>query len=159
MINLLDSLYYQLKKDEIEKASTILKRIDIDTIFQNLSKLCWKYNIQWEVVIKTNYILKLKLRGNYQIILFKYHKIEMVSLEEIESFMNELDEINANKGFYITTGEFIRRNNGSNKLSLNKKDLILEDNFNFIKNNLGLKGRANEDFKIKKFNFYKYLPK
>jgi hypothetical protein len=159
MQTILDSLYFQLKKDEIEKASTILKMIEIDTIFQNLSKLCWKYNIQWEIIFKTSDTLNLKLRGNTQIVMFKYHRVDMVCLEEIDFFMNQLDENNANKGFYITTGEFARKNKRPNKIIFNKKDLILEDSFIFIKNNLGLKGKADNDFIIKKLNFLKYLPK
>lgn len=159
MVNILDSLYYQLKKDEIKKASTILKKIDIETIFENLSKLCWKYNIQWETIIKTNYLLKLKLTCHNQIVMLKYHKTDMVTLEQIDSFLNELDKTKANKGFYITTGEFERKNKNNHRISLKKKDLILEDSFIFIKNNLGLIGRAKDDFTIKKLNFYKYLPK
>ncbi|MFL0268541.1 hypothetical protein [Candidatus Clostridium radicumherbarum] len=159
MANILDSLYYQLKKDEIEKASTILKMIDIETIFQNLSKLCWNYNIQWETIIKTNYLLKLKLSGHNQVVMLKYHKTDMVTLEQIDLFLNELDKTKANKGFYITTGKFERKNKKNLRFSLNKKDLILEDSLIFIKNNLGLIGKAKDDFMIKKLNFYKYLPK
>lgn len=159
MVNILDSLYYQLKKDEIEKASTILKMIDIETIFQNLSKLCWNYNIQWETIIKTNYLLKLKLSGHNQVVMFGYHKTDLVTLEQIDLFLNEIDKAKASNGFYITTGKFERKNKRNNKFSLKKKDLILEDSFIFIKNNLGLIGRAKDDFMIKKINFYKYLPK
>ncbi|MFL0246487.1 hypothetical protein [Candidatus Clostridium stratigraminis] len=158
MVNILDSLYYQLKKDEIEKASTILKMIDIETIFQNLSKLCWNYNIQWETIIKTNYLLKLKLSGDNQVVMFKYHKTDMVTLGQIDLFLNELDKTKSNKGFYITTGKFERINRKNLKVNLKKKDLILEDNFIFIKNNPGLIGRAKDDSMIKKINFYKYLP-
>jgi hypothetical protein len=159
MLALLGSLYRQLKKEEIEKASTILKRMKIDTILQNLSKLCWKYNIQYEIIFKTNDTLSLKLSGNTEIVVFKYHKVEVVYREEVDFFLNELDENNANKGFYITTGEFATKNKSSIKSMPYKKDVILEDGFTFIKNNLGIKGRAEKDFKINKLNFFKYLPK
>jgi hypothetical protein len=158
MVNILDSLYYLLKKDEIEKASTILKRIDIETIFQNLSKLCWNYNIQWEIIIKTNYLLSIKLMGLNQVIMLKYHKTDFVTLEQIDLFLNEIDKTKANKGFYITTGKFQRKNKKNHTINLKDKDLILEDGFIFIKNNLGLIGRAKDHFTIKKLNFYKYLP-
>lgn len=158
MLALLDSLYYQLKKKEIEKASTILKRMKIDTILQNLSKLCWKYNIQCEIIFKTNDILSLKLSGNTEIILFKYHKAEVVYRKDVDFFMNELDRYNANKGFYITTGEFEFKNKSSIKSLFCKNDVILQDCFAFIKNNLGLKGKVEKNFKTIRLSLFKYLP-
>lgn len=159
MVSLLDSLYYKLKKDEIEKASNILKMMKIDTILQKLSKLCWKYNIQCEIIFKSNKILYLKLIGNKEIVLFKYHIVEMVHKKNLDFFMNELDERNARKGFYIATGWFENNNKSSIISMFNRNDVILEDGFTYIRNNLGLKGKAESDFEINKLNFYKYLPK
>lgn len=159
MFLLLDSLYHELKKEEIEKASTILKMMKIDTILENLSKLCWKYNIQCEIIFKTSKILSLKLSGNKETVMFKYHKTNMVYRKDVDSFMDEMDENYVSRGFYITTGGFAKKNKSSIKSKFYKNDVILEDSFTFIKNNLGLKGKAEKDFKINKLNFFKYLPK
>lgn len=159
MLTLLDSIYYMLRREEIERASTRLKRIKTDTILQYLAKLCWKYNIQYEVIVKTSDVLTMKLSGTKETVVFKYHKSCRVSKEEVDCFMNELDENRAYRGVYITTGEFEVNNKNFFKSLFLKKDILLEDNFSFIKANLGLMGKTIRNFRLKNLNFYKYLPK
>ena len=158
MFTLLDSIYYKLRREEIEKASTRFRRIKTDTILQNLTKLCWKYNIQYETIIKTSDLLTIKLTGIKETVVFKYHRCVMVSKEEVDFFLNELDENRANKGVYITTGEFESNSAKLLKSVFSKRDIIMEDNFTFIRGNLGLRGKAIKNFKIDKLNLYKYLP-
>lgn len=156
---LFDSLYWLLNGKEIHKASTILKRIRIETIFQRLSKLCWNYNIQCETIIKTNNLLILRLIGPKETILFKYHKAEVILRCEIDIFLNEIDENYATRGYYISTGIFEKYGNESIQNLFRKKDLITESGKAFITNNLRGFGKAGENFTLNRINFIKYLPK
>jgi hypothetical protein len=158
MITLLNDLYFKLKKDEIERAYTILKLTKIDTMLQSLSKVCWKNNIEYKIIIKTSSSVSLVLRGYYETVLFKYHKAEMVSKEEIDFFMNLMDDNRAEKGVYITTGNFdFQRQSTLRNFITYKKDIILQDGVAFIKSQLGLKGNS-ENLKADKIDFFKYLP-
>ncbi|ERI94233.1 hypothetical protein HMPREF1982_01245 [Clostridiales bacterium oral taxon 876 str. F0540] len=158
MRTLLDSVYYKLRREEIEKASTRFRRIKTDTILKNLSKLCWKYNIQYEIIIKTRDILVIRLTSVRETVVLKYHNCSMVSSKEIDAFMNELDEVEANRGIYITTGYFETRERQSFKNLFFKKDILLEDGLTFIKGQLGLTKKTIDSFKISKLDFFKYLP-
>lgn len=158
MVTLLNELYYKLRKEEIEKAHIILKMIKVETILQSLTKLCWKYNIQYEVIIKTKDTLTIKLRGNREIVVFKYHKADMVLRENIDSFLSELDKNKAHKGIYLTTGKFEKLSGLKNRVLVLSRDCMLEDSFSFIKRHLGLKGRVLVKFKEDNLDFFKYLP-
>lgn len=158
MLTLLDSIYFKLRKEEIEKACTKFKRIKIDTILQSLTKHCWEYNIQYRIIIKTSSLLTIKLSGNRETVVFKYHKADMVRKKETDFFMSELDEHSASKGFYVTTGRFEKKEKNISRKKFLKKDVILEDGFTFIKGQLGVKGTALSSFQVDKFNFFKYLP-
>ncbi len=158
MRKLLSRIYYELRKEEICKASTRFKRIKIDTILQSLTKLCWKYNIQYEIIIKTSDVLIMKLIGVQETVVFKYHKTNMVVKEDIEFFMNELDEKKAQRGVYISTGEFQKVEGSILKSLFLKKDCMLEDSTAFIKRHLGMRGTAAKNFKTDRLNFFKYLP-
>jgi hypothetical protein len=158
MLALFDTIYYNLRREEIEKASIRLKRIKIDTILQRVAKLCWKYNIQYEIILKTNEMLIIKLIGNIETVAFKYHKTDMVLRKEVDFFLSKLDEIRASKGVYITTGEFERIEKYRVRNIFSKKDCILENKLAFIKKHLGLRGKAANELKIDRLKFYKYLP-
>jgi hypothetical protein len=155
MVTLLNKIYYKARKEEIEKANIRFRIIKIDTIMESLIKLCWKYNLQYEVIIKTNDMLTIKFIGNQEAILLKYHKTDMVLKEAVDFFMNEIDENRANKGVYITTGKFEK---SFKQGMISKNDCVLEDGFTFIKRHLGIKGKAVKAFKIENLNFFKYLP-
>jgi hypothetical protein len=158
MLTLLNKVYYQLRKEEIQKASTRFKMIKIDTILQILTKICWKYNIQYQLMIKTSDMLTIKLIGNKETVIFKYHKTDKVLRDDVDFFMNELDENKARKGVYLTTGRFEKLKGLRCRNLVVKKDCILEDNFTFIKRHIGIRGKAVRKFKIDKLNFFKYLP-
>lgn len=158
MFTLLDGIYYRLRKEEIEKANIIFKKIKIDTILKNLTKNCWEYNIQYETIIKTSSVLIIKLVGMKETVVFKYRKTDMVTKTDMELFMSELDENRAKKGVYITTGRFEERKNMSIKDWILKKDIIFQDNFTFIKKQLGLKGKAIKNFNEENLKFFKFLP-
>lgn len=154
----LDFIYYGLRKKEIEKAFIKIKRVKIDTILQTLTKLCWKHNIQYEVFIKTSDLLIIKLIGHKEMILFKYHKATIVARNDIDAFMNLVDENKASKGIYITTGEFSAKRKINHKSLFSKRDIIFEDGSQFIRRQLGLKGMASDAFKGSKLKFFKYIP-
>lgn len=158
MITLLNHLYYKLKKDEIERAYTILKLTKIDTMLQSLCKVCWKNNIEYKIIIKTSSSVSILLRGYCETVLFKYHKADMVSKEEIDFFMNLVDDNKAEKGVYITTGNFdFQRQLSFRSFIAYKKDIMLQDGVTFIKNQVGFKGNS-ENLKADKIDFFKYLP-
>lgn len=154
----LDFIYYKLRKEEIERAFVKLKRIKIDTILQNLTKLCWKHNIQYEIFIKTSDLLIIKLIGHKERVIFKYHKTNMVSKNDMDIFMNLVDENKAAKGVYIATGEFSERRKVSLRSLLFTRDIILEDGSKFIKRQIGIKGKSVDVFTRSKLNLFKYLP-
>lgn len=158
MRTLLNKVYYKLRKEEIERASTRFKRIKIDTILLILTKICWKYNIQYEIMIKTSDMLTIKLIGNQETVMLKYHKTDMVLKDDVDFFMNELDENKAHKGVYLTTGRFEQPKGFRCRDLVIKKDCMLEDSFVFIKRHIGIRGKAASNFKIDKLNFFKYLP-
>lgn len=158
MFTLLDSVYYRLKKEEIIKGYIKLKKIETAHILQSLTKTCWKYNIQCNTLIKTYNILIVKMTGMTETVVFKYHKTNLVSKDEIDFFMNELDINKAHKGVYITTGLFRELDTFSSRRLLLKKDVMLIDRYAFIKEQLGLTGKSLEVINADKLKFYKYLP-
>jgi hypothetical protein len=155
---LFNHIYCSVRRKELEKAIAQVKKINVDTILQRLTKLCWKNNIQYKVLIKTREVLIMELIGSHQLVLFKYHKSELVSREEVDFFMGSIDENKAEKGVYITTGVF----EGKNKIICERKscrrDVILEDCFSFAKAHIGIRGKAVRDFRPNKLNLFKYLP-
>jgi hypothetical protein len=158
MRTLLNKIYYELRKEEIERASTRLKRIKIETILQCLTKLCWKNKLQYEVILKTSDLLIIKMIGNRETVLLMYHKADIVLRSEIDSFMNQLDENRAQRGGYITTGKFQNTGRVHRKRLSFKKDCVLEDSTAFIKRHIGIKGKAASRLRINTLNFFKYLP-
>lgn len=147
-----------MRKDEIDRAVFKLKKIEIEDVLQGLTKICWKYNIQYHIIIKTHNTLIIKLRGTKETVVFKYHITNLVLRNEIEHFLNDLDVNKAQRGVYITTGEFEFRERFSIKKLLSKRDIILEDNFDFIKSQLGMSKKAYYSFNADKLKFHKYLP-
>jgi hypothetical protein len=148
-----------IRKDEIKKGKMMLRKVNIDTVFNTLTKDCWKNRIQYETILKNDSFLIIKLIGRRQKIIFKFHKADMVFIEDYEKFLGFIGNHNASKGIYICTGVF------EGKV---EKDLVvnfplinnvkIEDGFHFIKRQLGLGGKAIEVFKSNKLSFLVYLP-
>jgi hypothetical protein len=157
MADFIKELYCKLKKEEIEKVQFILKLTKIDTILENITKVCWKNNIEYKVIIKTINSATLVLFGYSETVVFKYHKAEMVSKEELDFFMYLVDMNKGAKGIYITTGSFQYARRFLLRDLIYKKDIILIDGIDFIKGQFGLKGSAQE-LSGNKIDFFKYLP-
>lgn len=158
MFTLLGEIYCKLRRKEIERALLKLRKIEVDDIFHGLTRACWKYNIQYTIIIKKYDMLIIKLIGEKEIVVFKYHIIKLVSKDEMDIFMNELDTNRAQRGIYITTGKFEVRERFSIKNIFLKKDVLFLDNLDFIKSQLGLRKKAFSYFKADNFIYFKYLP-
>ena len=145
-------LYLKIRKDEVEKAKAKLKKMNIDIIFQCLTKECWVYGVQYDVVIKTQDYFIIKLFGRKKDVLIKYHKTDLVFIEDYNRFLYEVNLNQAQKGIYITTGVFDFR---ISRFFYNK--IIIEDNIHFIKYQLGFHENTQKVFYRKKIKFFKYL--
>lgn len=145
-------LYLKLRKYEVEKAKAKLKIMNVDIILQCLTKNCWRYGVQYDVIIKTQDYFIIKLFGTRKNVLIKYHKTDIVFLEDYNRFLYEINLNESQKGIYITTGIF----NFKMSKFLNNR-MILEDNIHFIKYQLGFSGTTQEVFYRKKIKFFKYI--
>jgi len=146
------TLYQKIRKSEVEKAKARLNKMNIDIIFQCLTKDCWGYGIQYDIVIKTEDYFILKLFERRKDVLIKYHKTDLVFLEDYNRFLYELNLNKAQKGIYITTGVFDFR-----KYNFFYNKVIIQDNMDFIKYQLGFYGTTKEVFHKKRIKFFKYL--
>lgn len=145
-------LYLKIRKNEVEKSKAKLKRMNIDIIFQCLTKDCWGYGIQYDVVIKTEDYFIIKIFGSKKDVLIKYHRTDMVFLEDYNRFLYEMKLNNSQKGIYITTGVFDFK---MSRLFYHK--IITEDNIHFIKYQLGFSATTQEVFYKKRIKFFKYF--
>lgn len=157
MWGVLYRLYYKLRKKEIEKAKVRLKKMKIDTILQCLTKECWKYGIQFELIIKTNEYFTISLLGRKKRFLLKYHNSDMVFFEDFNKFVFDVEMSGPSKALYITTGVFepkiIKQHSGM----LFNRRIKIYDNLMFIKSQLGLTDTV-ELFSKKQLKFFNYLP-
>jgi restriction endonuclease Mrr len=85
-------------------------------------------------------------------------KKDMIFLEEFESYLDDLYKYDVTKGVYITTGVFEQRIRDKCSFIPMYKKIKLVDKYNFIKDQLGVNGKALEVFKENRFKLYKYLP-
>lgn len=159
MFQVLDGIYFKLRKEETERAKNSLRRMKVDTILQCLTNNCWKYNIQFEIKIKTKEWFIIKLIGIREKTLLKYHKKDMVNIYDVDKFVSDLDEYEVNKGVYITTGEFNVKVKDSYKRPPFERDLVLEDSLHFIKNQLNMNSKAGDLLITKNITFFKYFPR
>ena len=145
-------LYLKIRKNEVEKSKAKLKKMNIDIIFQCLTKDCWRYGIQYDVVIKTEDYFIIKIFGRKKDVLIKYHRTDIVFLEDYNRFLYEVNLNDSQKGIYITTGIFNFR-----KSNLFSHKVIIQDNIDFIKYQLGFSATVQEVFYRKRIKFFKYL--
>jgi len=145
-------LYLRIRENEVEKSKAKLKKMNIDIIFQCLTKDCWRYGIQYDVVIKTEDYFILKIFGRKKDVLIKYHRTALVFLEDYNRFLYEVNLNQAQKGIYITSGEFDFR-----KSNIFHHKINIQDNIHFIKYQIGLHGTTQQVFYKKKIKFFKYL--
>lgn len=158
MWGLLDWVYFKFHRNAIQTAKIRLKKISIETVLQCISKNCWRFGIQYEVLIKTSDTLVIKIRGKKQCILLRYHKADMVFYDDFCRFLNFLVAENIPKGVYITTGVFEERILKVKSNPLFRKQIMLEDYRQFIIGQLLFTGQNSDRFKQKKLKFFKYLP-
>ena len=145
-------LYLKFRKHEVEKAKTKLKTMNIDIILQCLTKNCWRYGIQYDVIIKTQDYFIIKLFGRKKNLLIKYQKTDVIFLEDYNRFLYEVNLNESQKGIYIITGIY------DFKISkFFNNQIIIEDNIHFIKYQLGFYGTTQEVFYKKKIKFFKYM--
>ena len=158
MRGVLYRLYYKIRRSEIEKAKIRLKKMKVDTILQCLTKDCWKNNIQYELIIKTNEMFIIKLFGRRTNSLFKYHNTEMVYIDDFKRFVYDFELSDASKAIYITTGVFEPKIIKLRHSMFFNKKVKIYDNYAFIKNQLGFNGTVQEIFNKKKLKFFDYFP-
>lgn len=158
MISIYDKVYFKLREKEVNKAKVIIKRLDIEEVNKRISKICWSNSIEYETILKNSEVLLLLLKGNKDKVLLKFEKKDMVFLDEFDSYLNFFYKYSANKGVYITTGVFEERIKKKCSIIPIYKKIKLVDKYNFIKNQLGINGKAAEEFEGRKLNLYKYLP-
>lgn len=159
MLSVMDSLYCSIRREEFRKLSRIIRRLTVDKFYEVLTKNCWEFGIQYEILIKNNEILEIKLSGMKRQSILKYHTTAMVFEDEYEKFVNTLARHDIYKGIYITTGifdfEVIQKSKG---VIPSKRKVKLEDCFSFYRKQMGLFRGADEVFKAKNFKLYRYLP-
>lgn len=156
-MNFIDEFYLKIRNKEIIKAKNKLKKLTINTIADNITKNCWKNNIQYDVILKNSDELLIKLEGRSKMWLLKYDKSAMVFYDEFDKFLNYMDIYKAEKGIYITIGVFEPKILKSCH-HIFYSDVKLIDSIKFIKEQLGFRKKCEEIFKYGKLNFYAYFP-
>lgn len=158
MNSFINKIYLIIRKKEIFKAKIKLKKVKTDLVLKVLTKICWNCGIQYEIIIKRYDVLILKLTGKKENIIFKYHKTDMVFMEDYQRFLNYIDEYSAQKGVYITTGVFENKIlSDLNHFIFNDK-VKLVDCISFIRYQLGLFNDTYKAFTKDTLKFYRYLP-
>lgn len=154
----IDKLYYLIRKNNIEISKLKFKNITIEEVYQILSKNCWKYGIQHEIIMKNRDILEIRLEGRKNVTLFKFHKSPMIFYDNYHRFLNLKELVEADKGIYITTGVFensIYRNNSHYFWRNNTK---IYDNYSFIKKQIRLNPKHKKGLNISYIDLSNYLP-
>lgn len=151
-------IYYRFNKKKIEKALLKLKRITIDIVYEILTKNCWNYHIQYEVILKDKYQLEIKLIGEKEIYLFKFHKRLVIEEVDYQKFINLCEIVQASKGIYITTGIFNKNVQGKNRHFIFIKKANLVDGYSFIKSQIWLREKKAPHNSYKNLEFFRYLP-
>lgn len=127
-------------------------------VFKNLTKNCWIYGIQYEVIIKDRLTLEIKLIGKREKILLKFNKTLVVFKEDYNSFIDLVDLMEVDKAYFITTGVFQAEIYKLNSWKLSYPKVFLEDSKAFLKRQIWSKKKYNEHLKYDKLDFNRYLP-
>jgi hypothetical protein len=144
---LLDKSYFNWKKTKLYKAKIKLKKISISEISDNITRNCWKYNIQYQIILKSSDTLLIKLIGKEKKLLLKYHKKDVVMFTDYERFLNCLENYELERGIYITTG-FFKKQTYNNINNIFHKRVKKIDADKFIRKQIN----------ISKLSFLEYLP-
>ncbi len=143
----LDKSYFNWKRSKLYKDKIKLKKISISEITENITKNCWNYNIQYQIILKNSDILLIKLIAKEKKLLLKYHKKDIIMLRDYEKFLNYLENYDVYRGIYITTG-FFEKQTYINVNNIFHKKVKKIDAYKFIRKQIN----------ISKLNFLEYLP-
>ena len=159
MNSIVDKIYYRIRRKELRSLKRAFKIIKVDSFYEALTKGCWKFGTQYNIIVKSNDVLEIKLsRGKKQIVI-KFHKTLMVFMDDYERFLATLSRQNVKRGVYITTGVFEHKVIRSNRREIpTEKKVKLEDMFSFGRVQLGLWGKSQDMLRTRKLNLFKYLP-
>ncbi|GKU26458.1 hypothetical protein [Clostridium folliculivorans] len=127
-------------------------------VFRNLTKNCWIYGIQYEVIIKDRLTLEIKLIGKREKVLLKFNKTLVVFKEDYNSFIDLVELMEVDKAYFITTGVFQAEIYKLNSWKLSYPKVFLEDSKAFLKRQIWSKKKYNEHLKYDKLDFNRYLP-
>ncbi len=83
-----------------------LKKIKINNVYYNITRICWKYDTPYVLLYKDKEIVEMVLRGLRYQYYFKFEKSPLVDSDEVEGFKKKVKELEASKGIYIITGKF-----------------------------------------------------
>lgn len=154
MDNIIDWICYKLRSEELIRAKKKLKKTDITYVFNTISRICWKNNINYKLLFKNEDILSMRLKGSFESVIIWFHHTNIVKIEDYNRFIIDIENNNSKRGVYITSGsfaEYIQKINNDNRI-------ILEDNGSFLIKQLGLNFNTDDIFKKRYLNFYRYLP-
>jgi hypothetical protein len=159
LLSVVDNLYNVVRKKEIIRLRKIIRNLKVDLFYAALTKGCWKFGIQYEILVKNIDVLEIKLRRGKKELIIKFHKTLMVFMEDYDRFLATLKRYEVSRGIYITTGVFEQKiiNSYRRGVSFDNK-VKLEDMTSFGRGQLGWNGRSEDVLKEKTLKLYKYLP-
>lgn len=132
----------------IDVNTEALKKIQINNVYYNITRICWKYDTQYILLYKDKEIMEIILRGIKYQYYFKFEKSEMVDFNDVERFKKKAKELNASKAIYIITGKFDSKVKMDRYLYFFRKIWLIDGKM-FLKTQNSL----NE------MNLYRYIPK
>ncbi|NMM63243.1 hypothetical protein HBE96_11245 [Clostridium sp. P21] len=147
MRGLLEKWGFSGEKSELYRAKTKLKKVSINEVLNNITKSCWNYNIQYEIILKNSDKLIIKLIGREKKLLLKYHKKDSIMMRDYEEFLNWLEHCKIERGIYIATG-FFEKKIYSDECNLFHNKVKKIDVEKFIKKQMN----------IDRLSFLEYLP-
>ena len=150
-------IYFELTKVDKNKVFLMLNKLNIDKILNNLVKVCWKNNIQYEVIFKNNEVLMLYLNGKSDSVLLAFSKEKMIFEETFECFLTQVLKYNAKKAIFITMGIFDTKIIKNPTLVIHG-NIKLIDKYTFVRHQLGFSGDICNDLRESNLKFYRYLP-
>ncbi len=151
-------VYYKLNKKLINNEKEYLKSIDIDKIYDSIIKECWKYSIQYELILKNKYVLEIMLYGKRRNRLLKFHKSTYVTYEDYLSFLYKCNNVNIDKAYYISTGFLKKEVINANHYEKLPFKIILEDNVRFISKQMMMNSKHKDRLSRNYIRFYGYIP-
>lgn len=158
MERIINKLYYNLRKSDLQEATEVLWDMSIDDIYNAITKECWKFNIQYEIIEKKDYKLALKLKGNSESVILVYEKFFAIEISEFYNFLCEIENNECDRGIYISICGYSEEVLRNAKEVSEYTNFELIDLFKFCKYSIGWRGKVKMLLSTKKINFTMYLP-